>query len=312
MEILKKNTDGFINFQGMMVGNPFVDPFSNELTQVRAFYAHGLLPRPLYFQWENQCTDPSTYTSQKCQDLTVEMFKSLYGKINPYALDYPICTEGKHKHKEEIDAAKIYKENNSNVAVSGRRHLDDGSDTASSQAVKLMNSSTAGGPPFLPTKDVYRPCSEEHLNVFLNRDDVREALHVSPLAAKKWHECSSTIIYNEKDFSASIIDLYKILVVKAREHGIAIFIFSGDDDSVCSTAGTQWWIWDLGFSPMADNLWKQWKVEDQTVGFVTKFELGSTNATFTFATVHGAGHEVPAYRPMEALQMFENVLSGKW
>jgi carboxypeptidase C (cathepsin A) len=42
------------------------------------------------------------------------------------------------------------------------------------------------------------------------------------------------------------------------------------------------------------------------------FEMGNSNGTFTFATVHGAGHEVPAYRPMEALKMFGNVLTGKW
>ena len=35
MEIINQNTDGLINFQGMMVGNPYVDPFSNTVTQVR-------------------------------------------------------------------------------------------------------------------------------------------------------------------------------------------------------------------------------------------------------------------------------------
>ena len=226
--------------------------------------------------------------------MLVEMFQSLYGKINPYALDYPLCTEKKHKHKENVTPREGEVEMEVGVgqtAIHSRR-LDDGSDTASSQVVKLINSSTAGGPPFLPTEDVYRPCAEEHLNAYLNREDVKKALHVSPLAPERWKECSNIVEYNNKDFSTSIVDLYKDLIGKAIEHDIEVFIFSGDDDSVCSTAGTQWWIWDLGVAPMADKLWKRWKVEDQTVGFVTKFELGVTNATFTFATVHGAGHEV--------------------
>jgi len=226
------------------------------------------------------------------------MFKELYHKINPYALDYPICHE-KYSDKEEEAAIQRAK-------LEGRRL-----DKASSQAKKLMNASTAGGPPFLPTQDKYRPCDGKHVKRYLNRPDVQEALHVNRKVTK-WHECSNDIDYNDDDFEKSLVDLYRELIEKAKQHGIEIFIFSGDDDSVCSTAGTQDWIWDLGVSAMADNLWKSWKVDDQTAGYVTKFEMGGSNATFTFATVHGAGHEVPAYRPMEALKMFRNVLSGKW
>ena len=64
MEILKQNTDGLINFQGMMVGNPYVDPFSNSITQIKAFYSHGLLPKPLFDQWSDSCTTPTTYESK--------------------------------------------------------------------------------------------------------------------------------------------------------------------------------------------------------------------------------------------------------
>lgn len=47
----------------------------------------------------------------------------------------------------------------------------------------------------------------------------------------------------------------------------------------------------------------------QTSGYVTKFEEGSG---LTFATVHGAGHEVPTYRPQQALQLLDNYLQGEW
>jgi carboxypeptidase C (cathepsin A) len=94
------------------------------------------------------------------------------------------------------------------------------------------------------------------------------------------------------------------------KHHIHIFVFSGDDDSICSLAGTQTWIWDLGVHPQNGETWKPWKVHNQTAGFVTKFRV--PGGSFTFATVHGAGHEVPLYRPMEALQLFQNYLTGKW
>ena len=58
--------------------------------------------------------------------------------------------------------------------------------------------------------------------------------------------------------------------------------------------------------PKPDKFWKPWKFNGQTAGFLTEFDLGVTNSSFTFVTVHGAGHEVPAYRPAEAFAMFES------
>ena len=231
---------------------------------------------------------------QKCETKLEEMFQSLYGNINPYALDYPICME----EKAAISSSNKH----------SRRLQTD----TSSQAQQLMKSSTAGGPPFLPTEDVYRPCSEEHLDTYLNRKDVREAIHVSP-KAKKWDACSSIVNYSKADFEASIIDLYRTVLQKAVEHGFQVFVFSGDDDSVCSTTGTQTWIYDLGFAPQAAHLWKPWKVNNEVAGYKTNFELRTdSGAEFIFATVHGAGHEVPAYRPMESLEMFRKVLTKEW
>jgi hypothetical protein len=44
----------------------------------------------------------------------------------------------------------------------------------------------------------------------------------------------------------------------------------------------------------------------QVGGFVTEWE------GLTFATVHGAGHMVPATRPMFALEVLKNFLGGEW
>ena len=81
---------------------------------------------------------------------------------------------------------------------------------------------------------------------------------------------------------------------------------------MCSTAGTQSWIYDLGVTPSEDRLWKPWTFDWQTAGYLTEFDLGSSNSSFIFVTVHGAGHEVPAYRPAESLSMLESFFSGEW
>lgn len=59
-EILTRNTDGFINFCGFMVGNPYVDSYTNTLAQFQAFYSHGLIAKPLYDAWVKSCSDPNS------------------------------------------------------------------------------------------------------------------------------------------------------------------------------------------------------------------------------------------------------------
>jgi carboxypeptidase C (cathepsin A) len=147
---------------------------------------------------------------------------------------------------------------------------------------------------------------------YLNRNDVQKALHTKP--GIKWTICAKGVINYHKD-GLPRTHLYRELVKMGieGEHSLNMLVYSGDDDSVCSTAGTQEWIYDLGAEAGENLLWKPWKANEQTAGFVTHFDLGdSADATFTFVTVHGAGHEVPAYRPIEALQMFRMFLRGEW
>ena len=118
--------------------------------------------------------------------------------------------------------------------------------------------------------------------------------------------------------------------------GIRMLVFSGDDDSVCSTAGTQTWIWGLGVEPKSDNdTWQPWTRDDgQVAGYVTRFDMSphfdrqkkdsnhfhrhgddygrAVVSSFSFVTVRGAGHEVPSYRPKQALEVFRKFLNGEW
>ena len=54
--------DGAINFRGFAVGNPYVDPFSNDATMIEAFYAHGLVSRPVYKPWYQNCRDEDNFS----------------------------------------------------------------------------------------------------------------------------------------------------------------------------------------------------------------------------------------------------------
>lgn len=330
LEILNHDPEEVINFRGFMVGNPYVDPFSNMYTEFEAYYSHGLLAKPLFDKWLKTCKDPEYYESKECDQITNHMFDEFGDGINPYALDYPVCNDVPFpKEQQSVDeivrlrTATASKRRSagllegllgraaSNATVDGAG-MDGPAPftTSSSQMDTLLNNS----PPFLPNQDQFKPCSQVYMERYVNNHHVRKALHVLDNAAYKWSPCGG-VRYAKSDVDTPVIHLYKELVQMgaAGVHNLNMLVFSGDDDSICSTAGTQEWIWDLGVDALPGERWKPWKMHDQTVGFLTRYDLGANStARFSFATIHGAGHEVPAYRPMEALEMFRKFLRVEW
>lgn len=95
LEILKRQQngeDGVANFRGFMVGNPYVDLYTNTITQFDAFYSHGLLPKPLFQKWINRCRHRDTFMNHECIDLMDQLWTVSQTErgINPYALDFPV------------------------------------------------------------------------------------------------------------------------------------------------------------------------------------------------------------------------------
>jgi Serine carboxypeptidase len=165
----------------------------------------------------------------------------------------------------------------------------------------------------------------------------------------KWDVCSDPIfkawslwdVYADTTglFSNIYMTVSKQRLSGERTEDFKMLVFSGDTDGICATVGTQHWIYSVT-SPIANtsassataaqsyfhdlssrsSLWQPWMIDDvethvdaltgatvggQQGGFLTKFE-----GSFSFATVHTAGHEVPAYQPAAALTLFAGFLSG--
>ena len=181
--------------------------------------------------------------------------------------------------------------------------------SASSQSVKLMNvmhADTRETLDLLQPSDDYQPCAENYLIAYLNRDDVKDAIHAKTDVT--WASCASplTLKYDIADRERKMQGYYNDLIDGG--YGLHILVYSGDDDSVCATSGTQDWLWQLGYEVEPGKYWRVWEVDGQTAGYVTHFK----DNALTFATVHGAGHEVPTYKPKAALALFENYLNGVW
>lgn len=146
----------------------------------------------------------------------------------------------------------------------------------------------------------YDPCIENYAEIYYNRPDVQTALHANTTHIPySWTSCSGILLNYWADRAFSILPIYKELIAT----GLRIWVFSGDTDSVVPVTATRF---SLGHLRLPITIpWYPWYSRNQTVGGWTEVYKG-----LTFATVRGAGHEVPLFQPERALKLFKYFLSG--
>jgi carboxypeptidase C (cathepsin A) len=285
-QIVDSNAAGVtpkLNFKGFAVGNPYTDVYSGTPAMIDTYWGHQLVPKPLYDQYTEACYG-KVAKKAKCNKLTAQLANSV-GNLNPYALDYPVCTDDSstsRKMARRGRAQRVWFFNN----------------LLKSQGVTDEEMKALG----LPVSDEYEPCEDDYTSAYLNTAAVKDALHVK--RGIKWNSCSYKLKYNYSDSDVSTAPIYNYLIDGG--FGLNILVYSGDDDSVCGTVGTQEWIWGLGYTVTTD--WEVYTVNKQTAGYLTKWG----NNKFAFLTVHNAGHEVPTYVPEIALDLFTKYLHGEF
>nr|POF20844.1 serine carboxypeptidase-like 18 [Quercus suber] len=88
--------------------------------------------------------------------------------------------------------------------------------------------------------------------------------------------------------------------------GYRILIYSGDHDMVIPHISTYAWIESLNLTIATD--WGPWFVDGQIAGYT--MESYYKKSRLTYATVKGAGHTAPEYKPKECFAMLEYVLAS--
>nr|GMC78481.1 serine carboxypeptidase-like 18 isoform X2 [Ipomoea batatas] len=68
---------------------------------------------------------------------------------------------------------------------------------------------------------------------------------------------------------------------------------------------TEEWIESL--KVVVEDEWRPWFVEDQIAGYTMKYSQNEYE--LTYATVKGAGHTAPEYKPQQCLPMIQKWLS---
>ena len=134
---------------------------------------------------------------------------------------------------------------------------------------------------------------------YMNNASVRTALHI-PQSAPKWDLCNGDINGNYTPYANGSIEVYVNLRGKYR-----VLKYSGDTDMAVPTYGTKQWIDNLNW-PISKE-WKQFFVDGQVGGYSEYHD----NGNFVFATIHGAGHMAPQWRPGPTYYAVFNFIKNK-
>ncbi|XP_054157585.1 lysosomal protective protein-like [Oppia nitens] len=142
-------------------------------------------------------------------------------------------------------------------------------------------------------------CFEQSFQTYLNRLDVREALHI-PSHVKQWVQCQD-VNYNRRlrywDMSSAIRQLL------ASNKLQSFIIYNGDIDIVCDFMANQEFVELLGLNVTLD--YQRWLINNNTTvaGYEKRYD------GLTYMTVRGAGHLVPKDKPLAALEIIRRLIS---
>ncbi|XP_031481045.1 serine carboxypeptidase 24-like isoform X1 [Nymphaea colorata] len=145
----------------------------------------------------------------------------------------------------------------------------------------------------------YDPCSENYAVQYYNRLDVQRAMHANTSGIPyKWTTCSE-VLTQWKDSQVSMLPTYRELI----KAGLRIWVFSGDADSVVPVTATRFSLSHLGLPVKIP--WYPWYSDGQVGGWTEVYQ------GLTFATVRGAGHQVPTFQAKRAFSLFKSFLAGR-
>mmetsp|Transcript_43626 Transcript_43626/g.69227 ORF Transcript_43626/g.69227 Transcript_43626/m.69227 type:complete len:537 (+) Transcript_43626:43-1653(+) len=169
---------------------------------------------------------------------------------------------------------------------------------------------------------------------WMNRADVKKALHVEDAPVKSWpgptdgwQYSSNYNACNKAPGQPSMIDFYRKIAPKMT----TTIVFNGDTDPCVSYEGTRTAIERVGFEILPGGHYRPWFYNKSAAAMETlmekpnlfgpNLELRPAGAQFgghvvnyahglSFATVHGSGHMVPQFRPQSAERLLNRLLSG--
>ncbi|RVW80672.1 Serine carboxypeptidase-like 18 [Vitis vinifera] len=260
-----------LNLQGYVLGNPVTDAYIDKNSRVPFAHRLTLISDRLYESAKANCNGDyvnANASSEQCES-DVQEIEELLRDINIQQILDPDCTFSSPKPNEE----------KSNLQRSLAENPTDFLSQLGEETMYFCH-------------DYMYILSE----TWANNRDVREALHVREGTKGYWKRCNISGLAYTEDVISSVA--YHRNLSKT---GLRALIYSGDHDMSVPHIGTQQWIDSLNLT-LADT-WRAWYTEGQVAGYTKRY----TNDDFalTYATVKGAGHVAPEYKPQQCYAMLK-------
>ncbi|XP_061362670.1 serine carboxypeptidase-like 35 [Gastrolobium bilobum] len=145
----------------------------------------------------------------------------------------------------------------------------------------------------------YDPCTEDYIDKYFNNEDVQKALHANITNLSYPYTLCSAVIRKWNDSPNTVLPVIK----KLLHAGLRIWIYSGDTDGRVPVTSTRYSINKMDLKIRKE--WRAWFHKKQVAGWMEVYEGG-----LTFATIRGAGHQVPVLAPEQSLSLFTHFLSS--
>ncbi|KAG6482431.1 hypothetical protein ZIOFF_059062 [Zingiber officinale] len=183
--------------------------------------------------------------------------------------------------------------------------------------------------PKSPSIENFDPCTSNYVDAYLNNLEVQNALHANVTKLNyTWSGCSQVIPSWSDQPSTMLPIIHELLsngirILKYRCIDFVVHVYRcasmialrflhnichtikilGDFDGVVPVASTRYSLEKLKLGVKAP--WRAWMLNSEVGGYTVVYDHN-----LTFATVRGAGHEVPSYQPARALEMIKSFLQG--
>ncbi|KAL8126980.1 hypothetical protein AgCh_014046 [Apium graveolens] len=262
----------FINLKGYLLGNP--KTFLGDQDFVIPFaHGMGIISDELYESLKRSCGSGNPKSNADSLDCSrcLDAFDQLRHGLFYEHVLENLCDEYPPEVRRSLSDEK------------GALMAGSADKTNAESSSSVLNCRFAG----------YRLC-----RYWFNNDNVRKALHVRKETTGEWERCRDSL-----DYEYQISDSRPYHANLSRK-GYKSLIYSGDHDMIVPFQSTQAWIRDLNCSIVDE--WRPWIVQGQYVGYTRTY-----SNKMTFATVKGAGHTAPEYKPAECYAMFERWISDK-
>ncbi|KAB5551678.1 hypothetical protein DKX38_008989 [Salix brachista] len=277
------------NLKGIAIGNPLLE-FNTDLNARDHFYwSHGLISDSTYQLLTSVCNNSKLIREAIARSVSTACFgvytlvqQEVSELIDPYDVTGDVCLSSNHSQLKIFNQQLV------------RPRLPN-------LSPQVLEVDSIKQQQVMGKVDV---CLEEETTKYLNRKDVQMALHARLVGVTNWHVCSVVLDYDISDEEIPTIHVVRSLV----KSGLAVLVYSGDQDSVIPFTGTRSLV-----SRVAKDLrlkttvpYRAWLSGNQVGGWTQVY-----GDNLSFATIRGASHTAPSTQPKRSLLLFKAFLENK-